>query len=71
MNAIDALAWLRRHTGEIRFHTDQTVTVVAYGVAKRALTIGDAMTAVLRATTIQADSTVRRVLTTPRSLRTL
>jgi hypothetical protein len=45
MNAIDALSWCRDHAGTIRFHADGTVTVEAYGRAKRAVTVGDAMTA--------------------------
>lgn len=45
MNAIDALTWCRDNRGAIRFHADKTVTVDAHGVAKRAETVGDAMTA--------------------------
>lgn len=44
MNAIDALSWCRVHHGTIRFETDGTVSVVAYGTARRAHTICDAMT---------------------------
>jgi len=44
MNAIDALSWLRRHCGSIRFEHDGTVTVSAHGRAQRAETVGDAMT---------------------------
>lgn len=49
MNAIDALSWCRDNRGTIRFHADKTVSVEAHGQAKRASTVGDAMTA-LRAT---------------------
>lgn len=49
MNAIDAIAWCRRHNGTIRFESDGTVTVIAYGVAKRAESLGYAMTAMRRA----------------------
>ena len=45
MNAIDALKWLARHHGMVRWETDGTVTAIAYGLARRALTLGDAMTA--------------------------
>jgi len=45
MNAIDALTWCRDNSGVIRFHVDKTVSVEAYGQAKRAATVGDAMTA--------------------------
>lgn len=45
MNAVDALAWCRRHNATIRFETDGTVTVEAFGRARRAFTLGDALTA--------------------------
>lgn len=45
MNAIDALSWCRDNRGVIRFHADKTVSVEAYGRMKRAVTVGEAMTA--------------------------
>ena len=45
MNAIDALQWCRDNNGIIRFHADRTCTVEGLGMAKRAVTVGDAMTA--------------------------
>lgn len=49
MNAIDALKWCRRHNGTIRFEVDGTVTLIAYGVAKRGESLGYAMTAMQHA----------------------
>lgn len=45
MNANYAQTWCRDNRGAIRFHADKTVTVEARGRAKRAPTVGDAMTA--------------------------
>lgn len=44
-NAIDALSWCRVHHGTIRFEVDGTVSIEAYGTAKRASTLSAAMTA--------------------------
>lgn len=47
INAVDALAWCRRHNGTIRFEIDGTVSVIAAGIAKRGQTLGDAISALV------------------------